>query len=91
MRLVTRMSALLVALSFVVPLTGVQAAPLAAAKSAEISDSTVTLAAARKKAKAKMKMKKKVKRSKRKAKGYKHCGTYKYRKGGKCMDARAKK
>lgn len=33
------------------------------------------------------------KKAKKKAKkvAYKHCGTYKYWKGGKCLDARAKK
>ncbi len=33
---------------------------------------------------------KKAKKAK-KAKGYKHCGTFNYRKAGKCVDARNKK
>lgn len=40
----------------------------------------------------KVKKAKKAKKAKKgKAVAYKHCGTYKYFKGGKCMDARAKK
>jgi len=34
---------------------------------------------------------KKAKAKKAKKVAYKHCGTYKYFKGGKCMDARTKK
>ena len=48
----------------------------------------ITAEAAGKKAK-KVKKAKKAKKAKKVA--YKHCGTYKYWKGGKCMDARAKK
>jgi ribosomal protein L21 len=48
-----------------------------------VATANITAEAAAKKGKKKVKKAKKAK--------YKHCGTYKYWKGGKCLDARAKK
>ena len=78
-----------VALAFS-PLPDLKAAPFAGNGSQVASSGLVHPAQAKTKAKAKKKAGKK-KRKGKKAKSGKSCGTYKYRKGGKCLDARNKK
>jgi hypothetical protein len=86
-KLVTVALAAAVALAFS-PLSDLRAAPFAGNGSQAASSGLVHPAQA--KAKAKKKAGKK-KRKGKKAKSGKSCGTYKYRKGGKCLDARNKK
>jgi hypothetical protein len=77
------------------PLPELRAAPFGAPGSETGSGELVQSAQAKKKAsKKKAGKKKKGKRKKAKgktAKATKSCGTFKYRKGGKCLDARDKK
>ena len=77
--------ALAVAIAFS-PLTGSQAATFVSPDT-KVSSDTMTLTIAKKKGK-KKKGKKKGKKAKSKAG---KCGTYKYYKKGKCLDARNKK
>jgi hypothetical protein len=80
-----------VALAFS-PLADPKAAPFAGNGSQAASSGLVHPAQAKTKAKAKAKKKAgKKKRKGKKAKSGKSCGTYMYRKGGKCLDARNKK
>jgi len=75
----TLLRSLVLACALALPITATQAV---------ITD--ITAEAAAKKAKP-AKTAKKATKAKAKKVAYKHCGTYKYWKGGKCMDARAKK
>ncbi|MGD9805178.1 MAG: hypothetical protein AB7E81_01240 [Hyphomicrobiaceae bacterium] len=88
----TFLKTLLLATALALPITAthavmtditVEAATKKAAKTKKVTK-------ANKATKAK-KVKKAKKAKKAKKVAYKHCGTYKYWKGGKCMDARAKK
>ena len=80
--------ALAVAVAFS-PLPELQAAPLTGTGSQPTADSLLQSAKAKKKGSKKAG---KRKRGKKKASGSSaSCGTYKYRKGGKCLDARDKK
>jgi hypothetical protein len=74
------------------PVPVLTAAPFSAAEANQSSSDLVRSVQAKKKAekKPKGKVKKKGKRKKA-AKETKSCGTLKYRKGGKCLDARDKK
>jgi hypothetical protein len=71
------------------PLQELRAAPFGPSSQAAGGD-LVQLIQAKKASKKKAKKKKKSKRKKA-GKGGKSCGTYMYRKGGKCVDARNKK
>ena len=84
--------ALAVAIAFS-PLPELQAAPFTGTGSQPTTDDLLQSAKAKKKAKKKGSKKAgKRKRGKKKASGGSaSCGTYKYRKGGKCLDARDKK
>jgi hypothetical protein len=84
--------ALAVAIAFS-PLPELQAAPFAGTGSQPTTDNLLQSAKAKKKAKKKGSKKAgKRKRGKKKASGGSaSCGTYKYHKGGKCLDARDKK
>jgi hypothetical protein len=80
--------ALAVAIAFS-PLPELQAAPFAGTGSQPTTDNLLQSAKAKKKA---YKKRAKRKSGKKKANGAGgSCGTYKYRKGGKCLDARDKK
>jgi hypothetical protein len=83
--------ALAIAIAFS-PLPELQAAPFASAGSQPNTDGLLQSAKAKKKGYKKRSKKKKSKKKSKKA-GSKggSCGTYKYRKGGKCVDARDKK
>jgi hypothetical protein len=73
------------------PLPELSAAPFGPPGSSQSGNDLVQSVQAKKKVK--KAKKKKAKRAKRKkaAKAAKSCGTFKYRKGGKCVDARNKK
>jgi hypothetical protein len=80
--------ALAIAVAFS-PLPELQAAPFMSAGSQPTTDNLLQSAKAKKKG---YKKRGKQKRGKKKASGTSgSCGTYKYRKGGKCLDARDKK
>ena len=80
--------ALAVAIAFS-PLPELQAAPFMGSGSQPTTDNLLQSAKAKKKG-SKKKSKRKSGKKKAAASG-KSCGTYKYRKGGKCLDARDKK
>lgn len=71
----TLVRTLLLAAALALPVTAIQ-----------VVTTDITAEAAGKKKAKKVKKAKKAKKAK-----YKHCGTYKYWKAGKCLDARAKK
>jgi hypothetical protein len=81
--------ALAVAVAFS-PLPELQAAPLMSAGTQPTTDSLLQSAKAKKKGYKKKGKRKKGKKKKARGKGG-SCGTYMYRKGGKCLDARNKK
>ncbi|MGE0765382.1 MAG: hypothetical protein AB7L90_02865 [Hyphomicrobiaceae bacterium] len=80
----TFLKTLLLATALALPITTTQALMT------DITAEAATKKKAKKVAKAK-KVKKAKKAKKAKVAAFKHCGTYMYRKGAKCMDARAKK
>jgi hypothetical protein len=85
--------ALAVAVAFS-PLPELQAAPFAGTGSQPTTDNLLQSAKAKKKGAKKKAAKKRGKRKSGKKKASAtsaSCGTYKYRKGGKCLDARDKK
>ena len=74
------------------PLPELRAAPLAGPTSQSGAGDLVQLIQAKKKASKRVGKKKKKGKGKKKAgKSGKSCGTFMYRKGGKCVDARNKK
>ena len=87
---------LIVALAVVVaiafsPLSELRAAPFAGNGSQSAGSELLHAIQAEPKAKKKAGKKKRKGKKGRKAKAGKSCGTYMYRKGGKCLDARNKK
>jgi hypothetical protein len=82
--------AVIVAIAFS-PLSELRAAPFAGNGSQSASSELLHAAQAKPKAKKKAGKKKRKGKKGRKAKAGKSCGTYMYRKGGKCLDARNKK
>lgn len=87
------MKVLIVALAALFAVSTVQAATFVKPAGKPTIESSIELVKGKKKAK-KAKKGKKAKKAKKKAgkkKGPGKCGAYMYHKGGKCMDARAKK
>jgi hypothetical protein len=73
------------------PLTELRAAPFGGNSQTVTNDLVHSVQMKKKKKKGKKKKGKKGKKAKGKKGAAKSCGTFKYRKGGKCLDARDKK
>lgn len=84
------MKVLIVALAALFAVSTVQAATFVKPAGKPTIESSIELVKGKKKAK-KAKKGKKAKKKAGKKKGPGKCGAYMYHKGGKCMDARAKK
>ena len=73
------------------PLPELRAAPFTGSSSQPMTGELVQLVQAKKKKGVKKAKKKKAAKRKKAQRAGKSCGTYMYRKGGKCLDARNKK